>query len=50
MTKSEAEENGWFVVSAPPSQIFLWGGVSGMAAGVIAAMRQYCWGKTPQGL
>jgi len=73
LAKSEAEENGWFVVSdtswpgyslpprdvmsgygvmvqeicdtldQAPTHVFLQGGVGGLAAGVIAAMRQY-WG------
>lgn len=73
LTKAEAEENGWFVVSdtswegysepprdvmagygvmtqeicdelkQPPSHVFLQGGVGGMAAGVIASLRQH-WG------
>ena len=73
LAKSEAEENGWFVVSdtswpgyslpprdvmsgygvmvqeicdtldQAPTHVFLQGGVGGLAAGVIAALRQY-WG------
>lgn len=73
LAKSEAEKNGWFVVSdtswpgyslpprdvmsgygvmvqeicdtldQAPTHVFLQGGVGGLAAGVIAALRQY-WG------
>jgi len=73
LAKTEAEENGWFVVSdtswpgyslpprdvmcgygvmvqeicdaldQAPTHVFLQGGVGGLAAGVIAALRQY-WG------
>jgi diaminopropionate ammonia-lyase len=73
LAKSEAEENGWFVVSdtswtgyslpprdvmsgygvmvqeicdaldQAPTHVFLQGGVGGLAAGVIAALRQF-WG------
>jgi diaminopropionate ammonia-lyase len=73
LAKSEAEENGWFVVSdtswpgyslpprdvmsgygvmvqeicealdQAPSHVFLQGGVGGLAAGVVAGLRQY-WG------
>jgi diaminopropionate ammonia-lyase len=73
LAKSEAEENGWFVVSdtswpgysqpprdvmsgygvmteeicealdRAPTHVFLQGGVGGLAAGVIAGLRQY-WG------
>lgn len=73
VSKTEAEENGWFVVSdtswpgyslppcdvmsgygvmvqeisdaldQAPTHVFLQGGVGGLAAGVIAALRQY-WG------
>ena len=73
LAKTEAEENGWFVVSdtswpgyslpprdvmsgygvmvqeicgaleEAPTHVFLQGGVGGLAAGVIAALRQY-WG------
>ncbi len=74
LAKTEAEENGWFVVSdtswpgyslpprdvmsgygvmvqeicdvldQAPTHVFLQGGVGGLAAGVIAALRQY-WGE-----
>ncbi len=74
LAKSEAEDNGWFVVSdtswpsyslpprgvmcgygvmvqevcdaldQAPTHVFLQGGVGGLAAGVIAALRQY-WGE-----
>ncbi len=74
LAKSEAAENGWFVVSdtswpgytlpprdvmsgygvmvheicealdEAPTHVFLQGGVGGLAAGVIAALRQY-WGE-----
>ncbi len=74
LAKSEAEENGWFVVSdtswpgysepprdvmagygvmtqeicdaldKAPTHVFLQGGVGGLAAGVVAGLRQY-WGK-----
>ncbi|EBA15391.1 diaminopropionate ammonia-lyase [Roseobacter sp. SK209-2-6] len=74
LAKTEAEENGWFVVSdtswegysepprdvmagygvmtseicnslgTPPSHVFLQGGVGGLAAGVVAGLRQH-WGK-----
>jgi diaminopropionate ammonia-lyase len=74
LAKSEAEKNGWFVVSdtswpgyslpprdvmsgygvmvqeickaldQAPSHVFLQGGVGGLAAGVVAGLRQY-WGE-----
>ncbi|WP_120632265.1 diaminopropionate ammonia-lyase [Ruegeria sp. EL01] len=74
LAKTEAEDNGWFVVSdtswpgyslpprdvmcgygvmvqevcdaldQAPTHVFLQGGVGGLAAGVIAALRQY-WGE-----
>ncbi|MGC1487404.1 MAG: diaminopropionate ammonia-lyase [Albidovulum sp.] len=78
LAKSEAEKNGWFVVSdtswpgysqpprdvmsgygvmtdeicetldRAPTHVFLQGGVGGLAAGVVAGLRQYWGAKSPR--